>query len=165
MTIQNAILSKRRRYCTQDPFLLINNPRENIFRKVFTTWNTTDRKLTWGDIWKYEPLRFSFLLRSVYDLLPSPANLCRWGLTTDPKCSLCDKPGTLDHVLLSCSTALTQGRYRWRHDSVLREFAGWLEKERKRNMVITFNTGRLPLSSQAIPERHRQHNLHCGIVV
>ena len=90
------------------------------------------RKLTWGDIWKYEPLRFSFLLRSVYDLLPSPANPCRWGLTTDPKCSLCDKPGTLENVLSSCSTALTQGRYRWRHDSVLRELADWLEKERKK---------------------------------
>ena len=56
----------------------------------------------------------------------------RWGLTTDPKCSLCDKPGTLEHVLSSCSTALTQGRYRWRHDSVLRELADWLEKERKK---------------------------------
>ena len=91
---------------------------------AWTTWNTTDRKLTLGDIWKYEPLRLSFLLRSVYDLLPWPANLCRCGLTTDPKCSLCDKPGTLEHVLSSCSTALTQGRYRWRHDSVVRELAG-----------------------------------------
>ena len=100
---------------------------------AWTTWNTTDRKLTWGDIWKYEPLRFSFLLRSVYDLLPLPANLCRWGLTTDPKCSLCDKPGTLEHVMSSCSTALTQGRYRWRHDSVLRELADWLEKEHGNN--------------------------------
>ena len=99
---------------------------------AWSTWNTTDRKLTWGDICKYEPLRFSFLLRSVYDLLPSPANLCRWGLTTDPKCSLYDKPGTLEHVLSSCSTVLKQGRYRWRHDSVLRELADWLEKERKK---------------------------------
>ncbi|XP_052223957.1 uncharacterized protein LOC127839609 [Dreissena polymorpha] len=59
---------------------------------AWTTWNTADRKLTWGDIWKYEPFRFSFLL----------------------------------------STALTQGRYRWRHDLVLRELADWLEKERKK---------------------------------
>jgi len=43
----------------------------------WTTWNTTDRKLTWADIWKYEPLRLSFLLRSVNYLLPSPANLSR----------------------------------------------------------------------------------------
>ncbi|XP_052271754.1 uncharacterized protein LOC127872461 [Dreissena polymorpha] len=99
---------------------------------AWTTWNTADRKLTWEDIWKYEPFRFSFLLRSLYDLLPSPANLCRWGLTAEPKCSLCDRVGTLEHVLSSCSTALTQGRYRWRHDLVLRELADWLEKERKK---------------------------------
>ena len=124
---------------------------------AWTTWNTTDRMLTWGDIWKYDPLKFSFLLRSVYDLLPSPANLCRLRLTTDPKCSLCDKPGTLEHVLSSCSTAPTQGRYRWSHDSVLNWLTGW--RSGKRNIVITTNTGRFTLSSQVIPERHRQHNL------
>ena len=93
---------------------------------AWTTWNTSDRKLTWGDIWKYEPLRFSFLLMSVYDLQPSPT----MGLTTYPKCSLCDKPCTLEHVLSSCSIALTQERYRWRHDSVLKELADWLEKRK-----------------------------------
>ena len=30
MTIQNAILSKRRIHCTKDPFLLINIPREHF---------------------------------------------------------------------------------------------------------------------------------------
>ena len=82
-----------------------------------TTWNTADRKLTWGDIWKYEPLRLSFRIRSVYDLLLSPANLSRWGLGDDPKCSLCDRSGTLEHVLSSCSKSLTHGRFRlltWR---------------------------------------------------
>lgn len=99
---------------------------------AWTTWNTIDRKLTWEDIWKYEPLRLSFLIRSVHDLLPSPANLHRWGLTTDPACDLCDRPGTLEHVLSCCFTALTQGRYRWRHDNVLSEVADWLEGERKK---------------------------------
>ncbi|KAH3752211.1 hypothetical protein DPMN_186824 [Dreissena polymorpha] len=32
---------------------------------AWTTWNTTDKKLTWGAIWKYQPLRFWFFLRSV----------------------------------------------------------------------------------------------------
>ena len=137
-------------------------PVEMGAQGAWTTWTTTDRKLTWGDIWKYEPLRFSFLLRSVYDLRQSPANLCRWGLTTDPKCSLCDKPGTLEHVLSSCSTALTQGRYRWRHDSVLKELATWLEKERKKEHGNNPQHGQIAF---VIPDRHRQHNLHCRIVV
>ena len=42
---------------------------------AWTRWKTTERHLTWADIWHYEPLRLKFLLRLVYDLLPSPANL------------------------------------------------------------------------------------------
>ncbi|GFO03910.1 reverse transcriptase [Plakobranchus ocellatus] len=34
------------------------------------------------------PLRISFLIRSVYDLLPSNANLVRWGKRDDPTCPL-----------------------------------------------------------------------------
>lgn len=97
---------------------------------AWTKWTTTERKLTWADIWSYEPLRIAFLLRSVYDLLPSPSNLHRWGLQDHPKCQLCDKTGTMEHILSSCTTALTQGRYRWRHDSVLQELADKLERER-----------------------------------
>ncbi|XP_052234917.1 uncharacterized protein LOC127847189 [Dreissena polymorpha] len=42
---------------------------------AWNKWTTTERKFTWADIWQYEPLRLKFLLRSVYDLLPSPTNL------------------------------------------------------------------------------------------
>ena len=76
-----------------------------------------------------EPLRISFLLRLVYNLLPSPANLHRWGLQEHPVCQLCDKTGTMEHILSACTTALTQGRYRWRHDSVLQELADKLARE------------------------------------
>ena len=132
--------------------------------EAWSTRNTTHRKLTWGDIWKYEPLRFSFLIRSVYNLPPSPANLCRWELTTDPKGSLRDKPGPLEHVLSSCLTTLTKGKYRRRHDSVLRELADWLEKERRKEHGNSPQHGHMPLSSRMIPARNA-HNLHCRIVV
>jgi len=46
---------------------------------VWTRWKTTERHLTWADSWHYELLRLKFLLRSVYDLLPCPVNLHRWG--------------------------------------------------------------------------------------
>jgi len=83
-----------------------------------------------------EPVRISFLLRSVYDVLPTPANLHRWKLTEDPSCTLCGKRGTLEHALSSCSTALSQGRYRWRHDRVLRQLADTLERERKKRRQV-----------------------------
>ncbi|XP_060082190.1 uncharacterized protein LOC132561508 [Ylistrum balloti] len=46
---------------------------------AWTKWETTERRLTWADIWKLEPCRIQFLLRSVYDVLPTPTNLHRWG--------------------------------------------------------------------------------------
>ena len=80
----------------------------------------------------YEPLQLKFLMRSVYGLLLSPAILHRWGLVEDPKCQPCDKPGTMQHALSSCQTALAQGRYRRRQDTVLRELAEMLERERRK---------------------------------
>ena len=94
-------------------------------------WNLPERRLTWQELWQYEPLQLSFLLRSVYDLLPTPTNLERWKLSEDPSCPLCKQRGTLQHVLTACPTALSQGRYRWRHDQVLRVLADILEKERR----------------------------------
>lgn len=79
-----------------------------------------------------EPFRVSFLLRSVYDTLPSPVNLARWGLREDPLCKLCGKKGTLSHILAGCPTALAQGRYRWRHDQVICVIADILEQARRK---------------------------------
>ncbi|GFN86560.1 reverse transcriptase [Plakobranchus ocellatus] len=46
----------------------------------WTNWDTAiQRSLTWNVIWHMAPLRISFLIRSVYDPLPSNANLVRWG--------------------------------------------------------------------------------------
>ncbi|GFN81670.1 motile sperm domain-containing protein 2-like [Plakobranchus ocellatus] len=56
----------------------------------WTNWDTAiQRSLTWNVIWHVAPLRISYLIRSVYDLLPSNANLVRWGNKDDPKCPLC----------------------------------------------------------------------------
>ena len=88
-------------------------------------------KLSWGKIWQMEARELSFKLKSVYDVLPSPSNLCLWGLKEDPNCKLCGKPANLEHVLSSCRTALTEGRYTWRHNMVLKEVAAGLEEARK----------------------------------
>ncbi|GFR81669.1 reverse transcriptase [Elysia marginata] len=90
----------------------------------WTNWDSAiQRSLTWKDIWQITPLRISFLIRSVYDLLPSNANLVRWGKKDDPACPLCHGRQTTEHVLSSCKVALSQGRYTWRHNRVLQELA------------------------------------------
>ena len=90
----------------------------------WTNWETAiQRSLSWNDLWNMAPLRISFLIRAVYDLLPSNANLTRWGLKDDPACPLCQGRQTAEHVLSSCKVALAQGRYTWRHNKVLQELA------------------------------------------
>ncbi len=53
-----------------------------------------ERSVTWKDIWKWNPQRIKFLIQGVYDVLPSPSNLCTWGKIETPACPLCSKVGT-----------------------------------------------------------------------
>ena len=90
----------------------------------WTNWdNTLQKSLTWNEIWHMAPRRIIFFIRSVYDLLPSNANLVRWRKKGDPTCSLCQGRQTTEHVLSSCKIALSQGRYTWRHNRVFQELA------------------------------------------
>ena len=75
------------------------------------------RKLSWNEIWNWSTSRLSFLVRSTYDVLPSPTNLVRWKIKNDDKCR-CGKLGTLKHILSNCSMAME--RYTWRHNEVLK---------------------------------------------
>jgi len=80
--------------------------------------------------------RLSFLLKSVYDVLPSPTNLKTWGLSESPVCKLCGRPANLEHVLSSCRTALSDGRYIWRHDKVLSSIAEHLDQTRRAQKTV-----------------------------
>lgn len=87
-----------------------------------------DQKVTWQDIWKWNPQRIKFLIQGVYDILPNPANLFVWCKVETPACPLCSKTGTLEHILSSCSWALGDGHYRWRHNQVLKTIAEAISK-------------------------------------
>ena len=77
-----------------------------------------------------EPLALSFLLRSTYNLLPTPANHKQWGFTGDDTCAMCKSArGTLRHVLSSCGRSLQM--YTWRHNRVLAILAEITETQRR----------------------------------
>ena len=81
---------------------------EMVNQGKWTEWETEQRELTWSDISKYTAFQLQFLLRAVYDVLPTPTNLKTWGLTEDPMCTFCQKPANIEHILSSCQVALTQ---------------------------------------------------------
>ena len=63
--------------------------RERVTKEVqqsqqgrWTTWeDVVKRSISWNDIWRTSPYRLAFVVRSIYDQLPSKDNLRIWGLT------------------------------------------------------------------------------------
>ncbi|XP_078679452.1 uncharacterized protein LOC144915086 [Branchiostoma floridae x Branchiostoma belcheri] len=88
---------------------------------MWTTWESVEqRNISFNVLWQMEPLRISFLWRSTYDLLPTPANLSKWYEERSDCCAGCGQKGTLQHILSACPSALSSGKYTWRHNNVLR---------------------------------------------
>ena len=65
--------------------------------------------------------------------IPSTANKNRW-FGSNEKCCLCRGNGTLNHILSGCKVALSQGRYKWRHDKALKEVASNIQTKIKENL-------------------------------
>ena len=87
-----------------------------------TRWEVPPKELSHKDILETSEASLKFLVKSVYDLLPTPSNKNVW-FGTEEKCALCGQNATLNHILAGCNVALTQKRYQWRHDQVLKEIA------------------------------------------
>ena len=83
--------------------------------------NAKDRAVTWRDLKHMEPKKLSFLIKAVYNILPTPINLHAWGLTTSDRCRACGKTASLKHILTGC--AYTLRSYTWRHNEVLEIFS------------------------------------------
>ncbi len=98
-----------------------------------TRWQVPSRRLTHREIMATPEASLRFLVRSVYDLLPTPTNKNTWFKTEEYKCIVCGGEGSLNHILAGCPISLAQGRYKWRHDQVLQDLADEVDKRRKEN--------------------------------
>ena len=76
--------------------------------------------VTWRSfIWDIPQGVLKFAINAGINTLPTLDNLRRWGKRTNDRCPFCGNIQTLLHVLSNCNVALEQGRYTWRHNSVL----------------------------------------------
>ena len=111
------IIQERRRQETERIALAVQQSQQG----QWTAWDEVlERSVSWKDIWRMSPLLLAFMIRSVYDALPSRTNLQKWGIVQDASCTLCGCSQSLRHVLSTCTYALAHGRYTWRHNQVLR---------------------------------------------
>ena len=62
---------------------------------------------------------FNLTIKYLNISLPTGKNLHKWSLFNSPSCSMCLQQETLQHIVSSCKSYLDNGRYTWRHNSVL----------------------------------------------
>jgi hypothetical protein len=89
---------------------------------VWLGWHRSTRPidLSWRNlIYGPGPAVIKFILNATINNARTPDILKLWGYKKNDDCVLCGKRGTLHHVLSNCKKALKQGRYTWRHNSVL----------------------------------------------
>ena len=83
---------------------------------------------TWqGFIYNLPRGTMKFLLNSAIDTLPTKVNLKLWGKRSSDKCR-CGKRETLNHILNGCDMALQEGRYTYRHDTILKYISNCLDR-------------------------------------
>ena len=101
--------------------------------------------LTWKSFCFNMPKNLlSFAIRSSIDCLPTPDNLSLWGKRTSDKCKLWNNRGSLSHLLNSCPVALEQGRFTYRHNSVLQYLVKRISEFCKTNVSDTSFYADLP---------------------
>ena len=85
------------------PTIAVAQPKQG----AWTRWeNTKDRTISWSDIKQMETKQLGFLIKAVYDILPTPVNLKLWGLSTSNLCKACGKIAHLKHILIECQYSL-----------------------------------------------------------
>src|SRR3954469_11291974 len=98
---------------------------------VWTHWSDVRPfDLSWKNlIYGPGPRVIAFVLNAQINSVKTPDMLKLWGLIPKATCPLCSHPQcTLHHILVNCPFALNQGRYTWRHDSVLANLEPALSK-------------------------------------
>ena len=122
--------------------------KRSIQEEVKEKWNNSVRKLTlqgeftkllieenesvtWQSIIRKMPRNvMSFAARMSTNSLATPSNLVRWGKRRMGTCPLCSYPNaTLAHITNVCPVSLNQGRFTWRHDSVLHHTVKYIKSQ------------------------------------
>lgn len=70
---------------------------------------------------------FNFCIRYLNNTLATNKNMFTWKKSASAQCSVCSAPQTLGHVIGGCAAHLNEGRYTWRHDSILKNLADYLK--------------------------------------
>ena len=125
--VNNATISKQKSSAKQQLTDSISQHWQDHVRslavqgKFFDLLSMESSCTLWRSIIFNLPTRVcKFLVNALGDSLNTRVNLARWGKAICNKCIHCKNSETLHHVLNNCKVFLDQGRYTYRHNSVLK---------------------------------------------
>ena len=114
-----------------------------IEEKSNVTWKSISNNIPKGVL--------SFALKASVNGLNTPDNLKRWGARKLDKCTICGNYGNLEHILNWCTIGLNQGRFKWRHDSVLHYMAAHISKNKPVDVTVYTDLPELSINGGTIP--------------
>ena len=108
--------------------------------------------MTWQSIAYNVPRGIlSFALKASTNCLNTPDNLKRWGKKQLANCALCKNYCTLLHILNYCSISLNQGRFTWRHNSILNYLISVLKSVKPVAIEILADLPGLTMNGSTVP--------------
>jgi hypothetical protein len=112
-----------------------------------------EQSVTWQSVARKMPRNvMAFAARLATNSLASPDNLKRWGKRNMGTCPLCSSPNaTLAHITNMCTVALNQGRFTWRHDSVLHYFTTTIKSVTTNNTEVFADLQNFRINGGTIP--------------
>ena len=125
----------------EDEKLVVKAVQQKI-QGQWTNWqNIMRRDMSWNSLLRGSPRMVAFGLGVTFDTLATPNNLKRWGYLAEGSCVLCGgKSCGVAHILSGCKVSLAGGRYRDRHNAVLKSIAHGIQQEvnegRQRKVVV-----------------------------
>ena len=120
--IRAEIVENIRNHLTSQS-LFIKSLWKEAFPDMVKDWHATLDKLPKNI--------YNFVTRYLNNTPPTLKNMLLWNKATSNLCHSCSNVQTLQHVVSSCKIHLEQGRYTWRHNSVLKHLAEYLSSVKK----------------------------------
>ena len=121
---------------TKDVLKAVIISQGSFFSSIVNNSTSTFNSL-WSSVQSKLPKNiFNFTIRYINNTLPTCKNLQKWGISPTSECSFCLNPESLLHVVAGCKTYLNEGRFTWRHDSVLNFIASILKSVNHSNLYV-----------------------------
>ena len=91
--------------------LVISAMWENLDKSLNTFWTNA--------LYKMPKNIYNFTIRYINNTLANGTNMYKWKIANSPDCLFCQQRQTLLHVVAGCQVFLNEGRFDWRHNSIL----------------------------------------------